>query len=167
MEITLKGIQVSISEQAIRQLVLEKLNGDERAATVKPGTLPRIGAEIIEMGGVFAGVARGVNGEPDYYLIAGPAASGSLPWQKATDWADGVEAHGFNDFALPTRKEQALLFANAPELFEKEWYWSSEQHAGISVYAWVQSFNGGNQGASVKDDNNRARAVRRVPIQGA
>lgn len=164
MEIIRNGITVFVSDHVLTQLVLDKLRDDEPAKPVQPGTLPRIGAEVVEMGGVFAGVARGANGAPDYYLIVGPTAPSTLEWQKAIDWAEGVEAHGFDDFTLPTRKEQALMFANLPELFEKEWYWSSEQLASLSYYAWAQIFYDGFQSYSLKVYDFRARAVRRVPI---
>jgi hypothetical protein len=49
-----------------------------------------------------------------------------------------------------------------PELFQKEWYWSCEQHADDSDYAWYQFFGYGNQNNWHKGSNNRARAVRRV-----
>ena len=57
------------------------------------------------------------------------------------------------------------MYANVPELFQKEWYWSCEQHAGHSDDAWAQTFSYGTQSYWSKDSYAfRARAVRRLPI---
>jgi hypothetical protein len=172
MDFKKNGIVVSVSDQVIEQLVLERLRDGQPPPSIvnntlvaTAGILPRIGAEVAELGGVFAGVARGVNSEPDYYLIVGPEASGTADWNTSKAWAAGITHLGFNDFELPRRKEQALLFANVPELFQKEWYWSSEQHAVVGSFAWMQNFYDGHQNDGRKDFNGRARAVRRVPIQ--
>jgi len=66
---------------------------------------------------------------------------------------------------LPNRREQALLYANLKEQFQEEWYWSCEQHASDASYAWVQDFGDGYQGHWGKDDDGRARAVRRLIIE--
>ena len=66
---------------------------------------------------------------------------------------------------MPFRAEQALQFANVPELFEKEWYWSCEQLAAAPVYAWLQHFGYGFQLNYHKSLVCRARAVRRLIIQ--
>jgi len=58
-----------------------------------------------------------------------------------------------------------LQYANVPELFEKEWYWSCEQHAGDVGFAWMQTFGDGGQSFGHEDDGFRARAVRRLIIQ--
>ena len=72
--------------------------------------LPHLGAPFPGQGGLFAGLARGENGAPDYLLILGPEAEDELPWQPAMDWAAGLEIDGHHDFTLPTRAEQAILF---------------------------------------------------------
>jgi hypothetical protein len=167
MEISRNGIVVTVSKEVIESLVLARLIADEKPSqpTVAPGTLPRIGAEIAELGGFFAGIARGKDGAPDYYLILGPEAPSKLQWQPAVDWAAGITHLGFADFSLPTRKEQALLFANVPEHFQEEAYWSGEQRAGYADGAWSQDFGYGNQDGWHKGNGLRVRAVRRVPIQ--
>ena len=53
----------------------------------------------------------------------------------------------------------------ATEAFEDTWYWSSTQFAGYESYAWSQGFSHGFQDGYHKDDELRARAVRRLPIQ--
>lgn len=50
------------------------------------------------------------------------------------------------------------------EAFESEWYWSSTQYAGGSLYAWNQYFTNGYGNFNDKASQVRARAVRRVLI---
>ncbi len=66
---------------------------------------------------------------------------------------------------LLSRAEQAIAFASMPEEFKRDWYWSNQQNASDSGYAWCQSFDGGLQIISLKDNGLRARAVRRLVIQ--
>jgi len=113
--------------------------------------------EHLREGEVYAGLILGKNGE-DYHLFLMPGHVPKATWEQATLWADGIGG------ALPTRREQSLLFANCREHFESDWYWSCEQYSGDSGYAWVQSFSFGNQVISHKFSSNRARAVRRLPI---
>jgi hypothetical protein len=120
------------------------------------GELPRIGAPLA--GGEFAGICRGEEG--DHALVLLPdAAAKRLTWDKATKWAESLEA------SLPTRNEQAILFGNLEDRFEAAWYWSCEQYAGDESFAWYQSFGYGNQYYGHKGNALRARAVRRLPIQ--
>ncbi|MCM3581811.1 DUF1566 domain-containing protein, partial [Ralstonia pickettii] len=77
----------------------------------------------------------------------------------AKEWAASINGE------LPTRREQALLYANLPEQFEKTWYWSSEQSASNSFCAWGQDFSDGIQYNGHKGNELRARAVRRLKIQ--
>ena len=126
-------------------------------------TPPAIAQEWVGQGGTYVGLSRGCDGEPDYHLIVGPELS-PANWVGAKQQAAALEIDGHADFTLPTRREQALLFANVPELFKKDWYWSGEQHASFSGYAWVQVFGDGVQDGCLKGDEGRARAVRRLKI---
>src|SRR5262245_60760740 len=143
MQLTKNGLTFHVEDQEAARIVLERLNGVEIAGDVVHvpapasalGVMPRIGAEVAEWGGIFAGVSRASSPEDaDYYLIVGPEIDGTKTWQDAKDAAEHL---GFGDFTLPVRKEQALLFANVAELFKAEWYWSSEQHASSSNDAWA------------------------------
>lgn len=126
---------------------------------VTTNTPPRIGAEWPEQGHfIYAGVMRGRNGAPDYHLLVHPDDKSAINWTDAKAWASDLGCE------LPFRAEQSLLFANVPELFERDWYWSSEEHASNSDYAWVQNFNDGNQSYYHKGVESRARAVRRFEI---
>lgn len=124
----------------------------------------RIGQVKKGEGGVFAGIVRGRDGAPDYYLIVGPEL-GAMSWEKAQEAAAALEVDGHKDFELPYRTEQAVMYGNVPELFEKRWYWSQEQYAGDADCAWAQRFRYGLQYWCGKDDVFRARAVRRVSIK--
>jgi hypothetical protein len=79
-------------------------------------------------------------------------------WQSAMDWAK--EQGG----DLPNRVEAALLFNQSKDQFKPEWYWTNEQHASYSVYAWFQHFYDGSQSNDSKLYELRARAVRRLAI---
>ena len=106
----------------------------------------------------YAGIILGKDGEPDHHLILLAGEAESVNWAQAKDFA--AKAGG----ELPTRREQSLLFANLKEQFQPRWYWSGEQHASGSGYAWIQDFSGGDQYISHKDNDYRARAVRRLVI---
>lgn len=161
------GIEFSIADGEIARIVLERLNTPEPelltdlpADALDPA--PRIGEAW--QGGIYAGIARGRDGASDYYLIVGPEHEADVDWNAATEWAKGLNVDGFRDFSLPFRKEQALCFANVPELFKERAYWSCEQRASYSDYAWSQGFNDGYQGYWFKGGKGRARAVRRLPL---
>jgi len=125
--------------------------------------VPAIGAPW--QGGIYAGVARGINGANDHHLIVAETDKASVTWKDAKAWAASLEVDGHRDFSLPTRKEQALLFANAADLFQPAWYWSNEQHASDASYAWLQFFDYGFQYCIRQSGDYRARAVRRLIIQ--
>lgn len=89
------------------------------------------------------------------YIYLRPEKSDKNDWGHQMTWAASVGGE------LPDRVEGALLFATMPEGFEKEAYWTREQHAADSDGAWGQGFNGGSQGTFSKGSKLRARVVRR------
>ena len=107
----------------------------------------------------YAGVILGKDGESSYHLVLLPEDKESIKWQEAVDWAKSIGGE------LPTRREQSLLFANLKEEFQEKWYWSGEQHASHSGYAWGQYFFNGFQFTCSKGGTCRARAVRRLVIE--
>ena len=119
--------------------------------------LPEANIEM-EHGEEYAGMILGKDGAPSYHLILLPGEAASVTWQKAGEWTKDAGGE------LPTRREQALLYANLKEQFKEAWYWSSEQHASVSDYAWSQDFSNGGQGYLLKYLELRARAVRRLAI---
>ena len=73
----------------------------------------------------------------------------------ATEWAASVGGD------LPTRPEQALLFAHQRDQFDRTWYWSNTLHEADPDCAWYQYFYRGSQSYDYRDFKFRARAVRR------
>ncbi|HET9678962.1 MAG TPA: DUF1566 domain-containing protein, partial [Gammaproteobacteria bacterium] len=71
----------------------------------------------------------------------------------------GLTVDGHSDLYLPARRENALLYTNLPELFEKCWHWSSTQYSADD--AWGQGFGNGGQNGIHKYYECRVRAVRR------
>lgn len=164
MNLTRNGVTIQVDDAEIVNMLLQRFGGGAAPTDLRGISVPRIGSVWPGQGGTYAGIMRGRNGEMDYHLIVGnPIAA--MTWGKAKTAATDMVIDGHKDFTLPFRSEQALQFANVPELFEKEWYWSSEQHAELAVYAWMQGFDYGGQGSHHKDSEWRARAVRRLIIQ--
>ncbi|HCE07021.1 MAG TPA: hypothetical protein DEQ40_00155 [Oxalobacteraceae bacterium] len=130
---------------------------------IQENTAPAIGQQWPGQGGIYAGLSRGRDGTPDYHLIVGPELTAAA-WGNAKQQAAALVIDDHADFTLPFRAEQSLLFANVPELFKKDWYWSCEQLASGPDYAWMQNFVTGDQGDYRKSYELRARAVRRLKI---
>jgi hypothetical protein len=117
---------------------------------------PAIGSPF--NGGIYAGIIRGVSGQPDAHLIVLPEEAEGLNWEDAVAFAAAAGGD------LPTRREQAILYVNVPELFQPDWYWSGEQHASNPASAWFQYFDRGYQTSTHKSAELRTVAVRRVSI---
>jgi len=130
-----------------------------------PLVVPRIGTPWPAQGGIYAGTVRGEDGQPDHHLIlAETAPEERMAWQAGMGWAAALALDGFTDYALPTRREQSILYANIGEHFDEAWYWSSTQYAGHLILAWSQHFGSGSQYSFSKDYEGRCRAVRRFLI---
>lgn len=127
---------------------------------MQSNTIPeetRIDANQLAEGERWAGILLDENGNPSHHLILLPGET-EAEWQAAIEWAEQQGG------VLPSRKEQALLFANLADEFQRDWYWSSEQHAAHSSNAWCQGFNLGSQHYDRKVNELRARAVRRLSV---
>lgn len=184
----------SIVQGILQQALDSTRNATETKPLATASTIPAIGQYWPGEGGINAGLMRGENGQPDYWLIVptDAAASTKTTWggyeideddaqsefdglantralcesdisHPAAEWAAGLVIDGHNDYYLPARRELSLCYANAPELFEKVWHWSSTQYSAYG--AWVQYFVDGSQGYLHKGYEYRARAVRRKVIQ--
>lgn len=66
---------------------------------------------------------------------------------------------------LPSRLELNLLYTEARDRLQRDWYWSNEKDAGEPRWAWCQDFLGGTQYRPDVGRTLRAVAVRRVSIQ--
>jgi len=130
----------------------------ESLGTPTPAPIPAAGRPALAAGELYAGVVLGKDGARDHHLILLPGAAEDVTWEQAKEWAASAGGEP------PTRREQSLLLANLREEFESAWYWSGEQYAGYSGGAWGQYFGGGYQDVNHKNNEFRARAVRRLAI---
>ena len=111
----------------------------------------------LQPGEHYAGAVLDENGNHKHHLVLmAQRPVGKLAWQFAMDWATRV------DGALPTRQEQALLFANCKPHLEPVWHWSSETHDEDASSAWGCHFYVGDQYDNHKSYGGSAVAVRRV-----
>jgi len=127
----------------------------QAAPQAEPTVYALPAAEItLQPGEHYAGlVLDATTGQPSHHLVLLAGDAKELTWAEATAWA---EEHGGH---LPTRQEQALLYANLKREFEGEWYWSGDKSSAGS--AWDQFFDSGSQSISYLDGRLRVRAVRR------
>ena len=138
-----------------------EVDGEEIVAI----TPPPIGEYWDGQGGIYAGVARGENGQPDYHLIlAMTKPQQEFTWEAAKAYAQRVTVEGHLDFTLPNRTESALLFANLREKFDTNyWHWTGTEYS--TSRAFIQHFGDGFQGYDLAVSfEARARFVRRVAI---
>lgn len=111
----------------------------------------------------YAGFVIGKDGEPSYHLVLLPGQADDITWEKAMEWAS--KQGGDSVASLPTRREQALLYANLKEEFEERAYWSCEAHESEFDWAWCQTFGYGSQNNYDRYFELRARSVRRLAIE--
>lgn len=93
-----------------------------------------------------------------HHIVLLPGDNNAASWQAQMEWAKSIGGN------LPSRIEQAMLFAYHHDAFKPTWYWSNEQRAAYSDYAWSHYFSNGSQYYYFTSFKLRARAVRRVPI---
>lgn len=115
----------------------------------------------LQVGERYAGLILGKDGQDDYHVVLLPDDAGDVSWTLARSWA------GEHGGELPNCRELSLLFANLREQFQREWYWSSEQHHTRMQLVWGENFASGIQTAYGRQFRGHARAVRRVAIEGA
>lgn len=128
-------------------------------ATPAQTTTIQILEDSIELaaGEHYAGSVLDADGQHRAHLVLMAArAEHDMTWQDALEWA---EAEGG---ALPTRQEQALLFANCKPHLQAGWHWSCEEHESDASFAWFCNFRNGYQHGYRKSDEGSAVAVRRV-----
>ena len=94
-----------------------------------------------------------------HHVILLPGDNDDATHEAQLEWAKSIGGD------LPNRIEQAMLWANHRDQFQKDWYWSNETHHSESGWAWYQYFVYGTQNDRHKVNEFRARAVRRLPIQ--
>ena len=94
-----------------------------------------------------------------HLVILLPGDNDDATHEAQLEWAKSIGGD------LPNRIEQAMLWANHRDKFQKYWYWSNETHHSESGWAWLQHFCNGYQDYGHKVNECRARAVRRLPIE--
>ena len=93
-----------------------------------------------------------------HHVILLPGDNDDATHESQLEWAKSIGGD------LPTRIEQAMLWANHRGQFKKDWYWSNEINHAEFGWAWNQYFGDGDQLSYLRSSAFRARAVRRVPI---
>ena len=93
-----------------------------------------------------------------HHVILLPGDNDDATHESQLEWAKSIGGD------LPSRIEQAMLWANHRDQFKKDWYWSNEIHHAESVWAWFQDFVLGSQRNTSRSSALRARAVRRVMV---
>ncbi|MDO8902936.1 DUF1566 domain-containing protein [Hydrogenophaga sp.] len=104
----------------------------------------------------YAGTVLSEDGQIQHHLVLmarRPATK--LTWAAAMEWAESV------DGSLPTRQEQALLYANCKPHLDPCWHWSCESHKEDASCAWYCYFGYGYQSYGHKSYEGSAVAVRR------
>jgi len=146
----------SVSAEMLAKELLKRAQSGrvEPAPCPQASNLPAIGAAYQD--GIYAGLTLAGNKPAALVLLPGDE---KLIWQDAVAWAENQGG------TLPSRIDQLVLWKNLKSEFQDRWYWSNEQFAYGGAYAWVQNFYNGTQDFSHKDNLNRARAVRRLPIE--
>ncbi len=150
-EVTLEAVQAKQAELAA---MIEKLTNKPMLATV----LVIAEAEIaLRHGEHYAGAVLDSDGTHLHHLILmAERPDGDLNWQDAMDWAAKVGG------SLPTRQEQALLFANCKPHLDASWHWSCQTNENDASYAWYCDFGSGSQYGYHESYEGSCRAVRRV-----
>lgn len=143
--------------RAIREQIDQLLEGCEEELAIWADPI-NVTFPKLAKGEKAVGVIISADGLRRYWLILLPGDAAPASWGDQTLWAKKQGGE------LPDRVEGALLFAVMKNEFKEEWYWTREQHAANSDYAWYQNFYGGYQYYTSKNYELRARAVRRSPI---
>jgi len=108
-------------------------------------------------GEVYVGAIGDKNGDVQHIVLL-PGDNERASWSEQLAWAKSIGGD------LPTRVEQAMLFANCRDQFKEAAYWSTQEDTDDSGWAWCQYFGYGGQHDNHKTDALRARAVRRLSI---
>jgi hypothetical protein len=166
-----------------------QLDGDRAPTRLTP---PVPGELWPAMGGRYDGILRGDDGKAYHQISALPGDGEFLAaaWGERGKRVEGAESDrdgltntdamaaagselaikvralriaGFDDWHLPARHQAQLSYLHSGEHFDQDdVYWTSTQYSANN--AWLQNFANGNQGHWDKDDELRARAVRRFSV---
>ena len=135
------------------------------SVSAKPASLtpPAIGQVWPGQGGIYIGVSRGDDDQPDAHLIMHTDYGQNLSWEDALAWAARQTADGHTGFRAPTRFESALIYANARDQVNTEkWHWTGTQYSAGNAFGQV--FDYGSQSLNGKKALGCVRAVRRLVL---
>ncbi|BEV15105.1 DUF1566 domain-containing protein [Herbaspirillum sp. DW155] len=152
--LVIAGARITVNTEELFKAWLEKTLAAPAQVEAPSTTFP----VIVKPGETYIGTIATPGGYGSYQLFLLPGEASDVNWDAAKKWASDQGGE------LPNRVESALLFATAKEQFQDEWYWTREQHAAYSDYAWFQSFYYGTQYDYTTSYEGRARAVRRLFI---
>ena len=145
------NIETIKAKQAELEKLIEQFQAQTTVIEIKERTIK------LHPGEHYAGAVLDAEGNHMHDLILLPQRHGErVNWKAALEWAEEVGG------ALPTRQEQALIFANCKPHLEGVYHWSCEEHKVNDSYAWACSFDNCYQGNYHKSTELSAVAVRRV-----
>ena len=155
--ITIEAAQANLDEAQASvekaRVILEQVKALTKPTVLR---LPEICVEL-QPGERYAGPVLDAEGKVMHHLVLMAARPGKkLSWDDAMAWATGVGGR------LPTRQEQALLFANCKPHLDACWHWSSQEHEEDASYAWYCDFDYGSQNRDRKSYEGGAVSVRRL-----
>jgi|TARA_B110000091_G_scaffold199978_1_gene230307 hypothetical protein len=107
------------------------------------------------------GIIAYIDSTGPHGLIAATADyNGTLNWDDAVSYCNGLTVGQYDDWYLPSKFELNLLYEQQTAIggFTGGFYWSSTEYDNYG--AWFQYFNDGAQGYDSKDDTGYVRAVR-------
>ena len=139
-----------------KQTELEKLIQQFQSQPIEQGREIKIEGNVISLapGEHYAGAVLDADGARLHDLVLMPQRHGKrLNWKAALEWAEEVGG------ALPTRQEQALLFANCKPHLEGVYHWSCEEYEDDTRYARSCYFSSGQHGITHKSDELSVVAV--------
>ena len=87
----------------------------------------------LENGEIYIGAIGDSEGNLHHViLLPGDNDNDTATFEASLGWAKSIGGD------LPTRIEQAMLWANHRDQFNQDWYWSKETHHTESCWAWYQ-----------------------------
>src|SRR5437879_2624483 len=97
-------------------------------------------------GTIYVGISPDTN-KPMYAALADPSLT--MTFNQAQEYAANLDAHGHQDWRVPTKAELNVLFNNLAAIggfnltgaYPGSWYWSASRYDGWT--AWAQRFSDG------------------------
>jgi len=154
-------------------------------STTSKEAITQIASDTMRAGGWLEAPAREPEPKPGDKMPDGTVSAGISPdthrpmyttpapapltmiFNEAEKYATKLDAHGHQDWRLPTKAELNVLFNNRAAIGvfylqnSSGWYWSSSQYN--EWFAWGQRFSDGDQCSDTKNTHLSVRCVRSLP----